>query len=73
MNSKLKFPIFPRAEPEKCKQHESRDYPSECFSFQIPSDVDVSTVEAAQLWVYKEPGKLIYDPLTHALSQVTRL
>lgn len=47
------------SEPQKCKSHESKDYPSECFSFSIPSDVDVSTVESAQLWIYKEPSKCV--------------
>ena len=44
-------------DPEKCKSHESKEYPSECFSFKIPADVDVSTVESASLWLYNQPGK----------------
>lgn len=48
--------ILSITEPEKCQSHESKEYPSECFSFQIPKDIDVATVESAQLWVYKEPG-----------------
>lgn len=39
---------------EKCKSH---DYPSVCFTFQIPADLDDNIVESAHLWIYKEPSK----------------
>ncbi|KAG5676805.1 hypothetical protein PVAND_006613 [Polypedilum vanderplanki] len=46
--------IFLTQEFEKCKLHQSKDYPSLCFSFTIPSDIDVNTVDSARLWMYKQ-------------------
>lgn len=59
---------FSFIETEKCKQHE---YPTACFSFEIPADVDVETVETASLWLYKEPGKLqTFKNILH-LTEIT--
>jgi hypothetical protein len=55
-NYEIKNNFFFFLETVRCKHRESNDYPSLCFSFKIPSDVDVNTVESSQLWVYKEPS-----------------
>ncbi|CAO1351877.1 unnamed protein product [Diamesa serratosioi] len=52
--------IFLNREYQNCKTHEPREYPSACFSFQIPSDVDVNIVQSAKLWIYKEPDNMDY-------------
>lgn len=45
-------------ENDKCKQYGLSSYqPAICFSLLLPSDVEITSIETAQLWVFKKQSE----------------
>lgn len=41
-----------------------------CFTFQIPADIDYNDVDAAELWVYRQPDPNANDAQSFLVSEI---
>jgi TGF-beta receptor len=70
INAFVKSLNFYISEFERCKKHNKHN-PSVCFSFKIPQDVDVSSIESAHLWIYKKHNHDMNFNHTFEISEVS--
>lgn len=54
---------------EKCKGVENFGSYM-CFTFEIPADIDYNDVDAAELWVYRQPDPTANEAQSFLVSEI---